>query len=135
MFRTIMIVSCFVAGSATAQQLSLEQAPIQMERSLTCTFVAECYESEACSETAYSLALNARMGGLTADELVVEAIMSDDAGDTSFLGLGDSRGMLLSSVGDADAMRLFTLAADGNSRLTQHFKAGPMAITYLGTCE
>ncbi|WP_371171130.1 hypothetical protein [Aliiroseovarius sp. 2305UL8-7] len=89
----------------------------------TCTFTTECYETEACQDTQFSLTARLDDAKLVTDfgDLVVVGVKSD-APLTAIFASGEGSEYLLSRNGDT-------------ARFTAHSNEGPASITYLGTCE
>ncbi|MCI2393678.1 hypothetical protein [Aliiroseovarius sediminis] len=89
----------------------------------TCTFTTECYESEPCQDTSFSLTAE-----LDASKLVT------DFGDLTVVGV-KREGSLAAVFATGDGAE-YLLSRNGNAaRFTAHSNDGPTAITYLGTCE
>ena len=105
---------------APALTLALSPLPIMAQ---DCSFVTECYEAEACQDTAFSLTADLRGERLITDfgDLTIVAAKQSGALTTLF-ATGDGAEYLLSRNGDA-------------ARFTAHSNVGPAAITYLGTCK
>ena len=114
--------------------LTIENAPVQMEIALSCTFETECFESESCAASTYMFELNGRAGGLTDTEMVVQTELVSEIGDTRLIGARSGEAMSLAG-GTFEARHLLTLAADGAARYTLHYAEGPMVISYLGECK
>ncbi|WP_107844274.1 hypothetical protein [Litoreibacter ponti] len=92
---------------------------------VNCTFTTECFESEACAETSYEIAIE-QDGEATKLVSVAETIPVSRGGSDSarvYVGVTDS------------AFHLLSRNADGNARYTTHMYQGPMVVSYLGTCE
>ncbi|MDE9449048.1 hypothetical protein J3R80_01015 [Aliiroseovarius sp. Z3] len=89
----------------------------------TCTFTMECYETEACQDTAFSLTAELDDSKLVTDfgDLTIVGVKSDAPLITVF-ATGQGAEYLLSRTGDT-------------ARFTAHSNEGPTSITYLGTCE
>lgn len=92
---------------------------------LHCNFTTECFESEACSGTAFSLELN------EADE---QHTLTSDA-ETVPVDVDRSDALVLVSGGTDSAFHLMTVGADGTARYSTHIFGGPLMVNYLGTCE
>ncbi|MGH1577137.1 hypothetical protein [Planktotalea sp.] len=116
------------------EKLTIETAPVSQSFTFECRFTTECYEAEPCADTEFTPSLEARAGGLTEDDTVVEAKLVSDAGDAVLLGVR-SGGTLSLSGGTFEARQLLTIAKDGAARYSLHYADGPMAISYLGVCK
>ncbi|MCK0143681.1 hypothetical protein [Aliiroseovarius sp. F20344] len=88
-----------------------------------CLFETECYEADACQETAFSLTADLDGERLITDfgDLTIVAAKQSGALTTIF-STGDGAEYLLSRNGDT-------------ARFTAHANDGPTVITYLGTCK
>lgn len=113
---------------------TLQNAPVQSEISMLCAFENECLDAEACKSTTFSFELKRRAGGLNDVDMVVQAELISEIGDTILLGARSGETMSLSG-GAFDARHLLTIANDGYVRYTMHYSDGPMAISYLGACS
>lgn len=85
----------------------------------TCTFTMECFETEACAETQFSVTLSED-----------QTTMVTDFGD---LAVVYAEGPVLLAQ-DANASYLLTTLPDG-ARLSTQMADAPMVVTYLGQCE
>ncbi len=133
MLRILPILcACSVMQMAEADTTAIANAPVQVEVSLTCTFTTECFDFDACTETALTVDLSGLGGGLEPDELILAADITTDA--ETFAMLGTQNADQISLTGESDyGHGLFTLSA-GAARWTVHYADGPMSITYGGTC-
>lgn len=88
-----------------------------------CVFETECYEADACQETAFSLTADLDGERLITDfgDLTIVAAKHSGALTTLF-ATGDGAEYLLSRNGDT-------------ARFTAHANDGPTVISYLGTCK
>lgn len=119
------------------------QENVQVNASLQCSFSAECFEQEACSETNYSFDMpyywtKRKTGDLGGTGW---GTVTDDAGDRKMVILFDA-GQLTAAKIDMTSETLIpserfdlVMAADGAARLIVVQTAEPMMITYHGTCE
>lgn len=96
--------------------------------------LSECYDTDGCADTTYGIKLEDRAGGLTADDMVLAATLTDNSETIEMLGTLSSSATLLSDVG-ANGRRILTILPDGQARFTVHFIDGPVSITYAGICE
>jgi len=74
MFRAALVagvVGGTLAGGAAAQE--------RLELGLTCSFVSECFDSEACSETDFAPELRGEANGLSSADMTLA--MRDVASD------------------------------------------------------
>ncbi|MCX8226162.1 MAG: hypothetical protein OTI35_08820 [Sulfitobacter sp.] len=122
------------AEDAPAENLTLETAPFRQEIKLQCNFVTECVENEPCTETEFTPEITGIGGGLTADDLVVQAEMVTDAETVELLGVTSDKSLSLSG-GTFAARHLMTITENGATRYTVHYADGPFVISYLGTCN
>ena len=113
---------------------TLQNAPVQSEIAMLCAFENKCLDAEACNNTTFSLELKGRAGGLNDVDIVVQAELISEIGDTILLGARSGEAMSLSG-GTFDARHLLTIANDGYARYTMHYSDGPIAISYLGACS
>ena len=93
-----------------------------------CTYTTECYETDACQETAYELSLD------VADDFS-SATLSSVAGDVEATAYNAQ--FLSYFAGYANrAMHVVSVFGGGESRYSFQSGAGDeiMAITYHGTC-
>ena len=90
-----------------------------------CTFTTECFESEACSETAFTVAIEEKDG---------KTILVSDA-ETIPVSVGGSDVARVYVGVTESAFHLMSRAADGTARYSTHLYDGPMMINYLGNCE
>ena len=89
----------------------------------TCTFTTECYESEPCQDTQFSLTAQ-----------LDDAKLVTDFGDLTVVGVKSDRGLTAVFATGEGSEYLLTRQGD-NARFTAHSNDGPAAITYMGTCE
>ena len=105
---------------ALALTLALSPLPLVAQ---DCNFLTECYEAEACQDTAFSLTADLPGERLVTDFGDLTIVAAKRAGRlTTLFATGDGAEYLLSRNGDA-------------ARFTAHANEGPAAITYLGTCK
>ena len=93
-----------------------------------CSFVTECYEADACYETAYDLTLTPSDDYATA---TVETIAGNfEATAYNFQGMSSYAGSTSSTL------HLITYSASGAARYAVHTgdENGVTMITYHGTC-
>ena len=93
-----------------------------------CHFTTECFESESCTDTDFSFAVNHN------DD--VGFIIQTDAENIDGL-VFDNRFPEETStlIGQTEtAYHMLTIAPDGAARYTLHMQ-GPMVVSYMGTCE
>lgn len=113
---------------------TLQNAPVQPEIAMLCAFENKCLDAEACNNTTFSLELKGRAGGLNDVDVVVQAELISEIGDTILPGARSGEAMSLSG-GIFDARHLLTIENDGYARYTMHYSDGPIAISYLGACS
>ncbi|MEL6608985.1 MAG: hypothetical protein AAFO93_08745 [Pseudomonadota bacterium] len=87
----------------------------------TCTFTTECFESEACAETAFEMSIEG-------DTLITDA---ETIPVTS--GGSATKGVFVGYT--ASAFHVLTREIDGEARYSTHIFDGMMMVNYLGTCE
>ena len=96
---------------------------------LECTFTTECYENEACQETAYELTLTRSDDYQSAEVESVTGTFKTQAynfqGMSSYAGFTDN------------TLHLISHSANGDARYAVHTgdQNGVSMITYLGTCQ
>jgi len=93
-----------------------------------CAFTQECLEGEACADTTFEMSIE------HADDIpFVMRTMSENIGGYVFdNGAPDASSTLMAQT--KTATHLLTIQTDSAARYTVHMQ-GPMAITYLGSCE
>ena len=94
----------------------------------SCRFTTECFETEVCTDTDFSFAVNHN------DDLGF--VIQTDAENIGGL-VFDNRGTDAAStlIGQTEtAYHMLTINPDGAARYTVHM-AGPMMISYAGQCE
>ena len=134
-FSAIALAVCSPAFAKDEDgSYTLQNAPVQSEISMLCAYENECLDAEACNNTTFSFELKGRAGGLNDVDMVVQAELISEIGDTILLGARSGEAMSLSG-GTFDARHLLTIAKNGNARYTLHYSDGPMAISYLGACS
>ena len=87
----------------------------------TCTFTLECFENEACLETAFAM-------DVTADSLVTDAetiAVSSDGSPVSGAVVGFT----------TSAVHVLTRTESGEARYSTHHLEGPFMVNYIRTCE
>ncbi|MEL6800685.1 MAG: hypothetical protein AAFO80_12445 [Pseudomonadota bacterium] len=133
--RLEAMVVAILAGTAatTAQQVDISQAPIQQDIALTCTFTTECMDTDGCSDTSYTVTIEGLAGGVTAEQLVVEAELISDVETVTVTGTLTDEIPRLNAF-EAAMPQMLVNTPDG-ARLTAHIASVPLAITYAGTCE
>lgn len=87
----------------------------------TCTFTTECFESEGCSETNFSMAIEG-------DTLVTDA---ETIPVTS--GGSETKGVFVGYT--SSAFHVLTREKGGAARYSTHIFDGMMMVNYMGTCE
>lgn len=88
-----------------------------------CTFTTECFETDSCSDTQFSMDVDVPLQTVTTDfgDLGVVAVQSKDGN------------FILFASGDGAEYMLTT--NEGGARLSTHLTDGPMVVTYHGRCE
>ena len=134
-FSAIALAVCSPAFAKDEDgSYTLQNAPVQSEISMLCAYENECLDAEACNNTTFSFELKGHADGLNDVDMVVQAELISEIGDTILLGARSGEAMSLSG-GAFDARHLLTIANDGYVRYTMHYSDGPMAISYLGACS
>lgn len=110
MFRILTAVCC----------TSLTALPVLAQ---DCTFTTECYETEPCQDTQFSLTAQ-----------LDDAKLVTDFGDLTIVGVKTDAPLVTVFATGAGSEYLLSRNGD-QARLTAHSNEGPAAITYLGTCE
>lgn len=85
-----------------------------------CVFTSECFESEACSETEFSVVIED--GRLTTDAETIPVTSGGSETVNVFVGY------------TASAFHVLTRETDGGARYSTHIFEGPLMVNYLGTC-
>lgn len=86
----------------------------------TCTFTKECFEADACSETAFSMEIDGNQMITDAETIPV----STGGSETTRVSVGYS----------ASAFHVLTRENGGEARYSTHIFAGPLMVNYLGSC-
>jgi hypothetical protein len=104
--------------------LTLCLAPVPaLAADYSCKFNTECYESEACAESNFSVEVRGN-----------EEKIATDFGTFPILAIRDEGDRLTVFVTSDGAVYLLS-ASDTAARFTAHITDGPQAINYLGSCE
>jgi len=94
-----------------------------------CTFTTKCVEADVCTDTVFELRFGAGTGGPNELEIVTDAetvgVAVGGTGETAFLAGLTERGFHVLTVE----------AGSGAARYTNHVADGPVAVSYLGSCE
>jgi len=122
------------ADSTPQQTLTIETAPYRKDILRRCEFVTECVENEPCTETEFTPEITGIGGGLSADDLGIQAQMVTDAETVELLGVTSGKSMSLAG-GTFAARHMITITENGATRYTVHYADGPFVISYLGTCN
>ena len=136
---TVLVLST-LASAAVAQSTEqsdtahLNTSRFQQQISLTCEFVTECYDTEACGETQYSVDLVGQASGLEANAMVVSIELSSAAGTEDLVGVIQDKTTSLSG-GTFAARHFMTIAPEGAARYSVHYASGPIMISYAGECR
>ena len=94
-----------------------------------CSFDMECFEGEACQETAFDLQFRAGTGGPHEMEIVTDA-------ETIGVNVGGNGKIAhIAGMNDSGFHVLTVQAGSGAARYSVHLNEGPLAITYHGQCE
>ncbi len=94
---------------------------------VSCTFVQECFEAEACTQADYSLSMENVDGQTSSWRPITES--------ETLLGTGirlEGPGHMIFT--GKTAIHVVIVGAEKEARYTVHMQ-GPMAITYQGKCE
>ncbi|MEP2474646.1 MAG: hypothetical protein ABJH45_24275 [Paracoccaceae bacterium] len=108
--------------------------PVQQEFAMMCEFTSECYETESCGETQYSIDLEGETSGLETNAMVASVQLSSDIGTEDLVGVVQDETTSLSG-GTFSARHFLTIAPNGAARYTVHYAEGPLMISYLGECR
>ena len=110
--------------ATTAALAALLALPLAAQTT-QCTFTTECFESEICTDTSFSMAIEQTEGktALVSDAETVTASVGGSDTVRVYVGVTDS------------AFHLMSRAADGTARYSTHLYEGPMVVSYLGNCE
>ncbi len=122
------------AKTAPEANITIDTAPFRQEINRQCNFITECVENEPCTETEFTPEITGIGGGLSADDLMVQAEIVTDAETVELLGVTKGKSMSLSG-GTFAARHLITITENGATRYTVHYADGPFVISYLGTCN
>lgn len=93
---------------------------------LMCQFETECFEAEACDETAFELNVSK-----SDDGVVLGSIADEVQGQSSM----NDRGTELIVAQGLSTLQILTVGTDGTARYTLHLTDGPAVLSYLGSCE
>ena len=110
-----------IAALAGLTLMLLPASAVAME----CTFTTECFESETCSESAFTVAIEEKDGAtlLVSDAETIPASVGGSETVRVYVGVTDS------------AFHLMSRGADGVARYSTHLYDGPLMVNYLGNCE
>jgi hypothetical protein len=99
------------------------------EQEMSCNFVSECYESEACSSTEYEVSFSRH------DKTDPFWKMSDvNAQLTANLARAGSSTTTFLMAEGTGATHIMMIGQDGSVRYVNMIHEGPQTITYHGTC-
>ncbi|SHE29831.1 hypothetical protein SAMN05444273_10117 [Litoreibacter ascidiaceicola] len=91
----------------------------------TCTFTTECFEAEACADSAFSVAIEQKDGA---------TLLVSDA-ESFPVSVGGSDAVRIYVGVTESAFHLMSRATDGTARYSTHLYDGPLMVNYLGNCE
>jgi len=111
----------------------INEAPFQRDYGLSCRFETECFEADACQDTAFVADFSGKAGGLNADAMALVAKLSSDAGEVELFGAAQGEILALSG-GPVTARHMLTLSGSA-ARYSVHYSDGPLMISYSGICE
>ncbi|EPX78904.1 hypothetical protein [Litoreibacter arenae] len=91
----------------------------------TCTFTTECFEAEACADSAFTVAIEEKDGAtrLVSDAETIPVSVGGSDAARVYVGVTDS------------AFHLMSSSASGVARYSTHLYDGPIMVNYLGSCE
>ena len=94
----------------------------------TCHFTTECHDAEPCAATDFDLSI-----ADGADEMTVTLATVSGTGTGALTLAPNGATQILGRSGGT--LQLLTIGTDGAARLSLHLADGPVALSYLGTCE
>ncbi|MEP5761128.1 MAG: hypothetical protein ABJ327_17795 [Litoreibacter sp.] len=86
-----------------------------------CSFTLECFEGEACSETAFDIEIEGQTLVTDAETIPVEISGSE------------TLGVFTGNTGSA--IHVLTRERHGDARYSTHIFDGPLMVNYLGSCQ
>lgn len=123
------VVKLTALGLACALPLIATTATARMPVDLECRFTVECYETESCEETDYTLRLT------QPDMSMSTTIVSTDFGDTPGHTDRLSNGAIRVRAATDSASQLTIVTPDLGARHVTIIHEGPQLVTYHGTCS
>lgn len=109
--RALMLAACLALPWQSAAALT------------TCRFETECFEAETCDDSGFEIELNGDVSEIWTEYSTLRVVY-DHVGRAGFSVMAE----------DGGAVYLLTIAPDDSARLSVHME-GPVAVTYLGSCE
>lgn len=110
--KTRVFSAAFCAALALSAQSALAEV---------CTFTTECFEDEACTDTMFQMTIDG------------ETLITDAETIAANTGGNGATGVFVGST--SSAMHLLIRQTGGAARYSTITFAGPMMVSYLGTCE
>jgi hypothetical protein len=115
--RHLSVIAIFLCLTQAVQAASL------------CRFTVACLEDEPCAETSFTMQLRGGTGGPNEIELVTDA-------ETIGVAVGgNGRVAHLAGMTDSGFHILTVTRETGAARYTNHVDAGPLTVSYIGSCE
>ena len=102
--------------------------------SFSCSFVTECFETEACQPTQFDATLVLTAEGSSMTRMFARGTMITDAGDIEVGGPLINDTLSLQGLGTFPNGHLLTKTPEGDTRYTAHLP-GPLTVSYQGTCQ
>ncbi len=101
----------FIFGLGTGPALALQ-----------CTFTTECFETDSCQDTEFSVSLD-----------FPNHTFSTDFGDLDVVAISKTPSLLTVFANGEGANYMLTVA-EADARFATHMTDGPMMVSYQGTC-
>ncbi|MCX7565502.1 hypothetical protein OS189_03975 [Sulfitobacter sp. F26169L] len=117
-------VLCFCASTALGAQ------------EITCTFISECIDTEACEDSSYTISITHKDFAHPQDGMDASAVWTDDAVTRNVL-LRSRPDIVFAMWAEHDGRQFGRLMTDGagQARYVVMDSTTPLMISYHGTCK
>lgn len=90
---------------------------------LECLFTTECYEQEACQDTAFPVFMD-----------IDGKVMQTQFGDLTIVAVKEDE-ELTALFATGDGAEYLSVVTEGGARLNVQMHDGPQSVTYMGACS
>lgn len=111
--------------------LILMTLPVMTEANTLCRFTIECFEAEACAESAFEMRLSLPETQATVTSRLVAQTDSGSFPGYALRGGPERRQFFF----DADTAGYMLTLSGSDARLAVHIDDGPLMVNYSGRCE